>query len=589
MRQSSVVALRVAAAVFAGGILPACGGAGGGDPSGSVIARASLFSLTADVQPPTLTVSVAQNLLRPSNGKMIDVGLSVAATDDSGQAPQVTIRVFSNEPDGELGKQGLPVYDAEPGNLLRLTQLPLLLRAERSSKPPGRVYLIVVRARDAAGNYSTAGATVAVPNGGSPSATQAVQALAAQALASLTANGSPYAPIPVGKFFNTPPIAVDDGFVTTGPLQVPAPGVLANDLDVDLDPISALATSRPAHGVAILQSNGALSYVPDPGFSGTDSFTYVVSDGWTSSPPAVVSISVASPIQDTVTLLGSSANPSPFGQPVTFTATVQVVPSPVTVPTGSVTFLDVSAGVLLGTVLLNGAGVAELTIGSLRPGMHAIVADYAGGGGFGASSASLGQLVQAFTQMNYSYTPSPSVFGQTVFLTAIVSTVPPSPVIPTGDVRFADATFGTFSQTVPLLGGVATLQVSDLPVGTLALEATYPGGPGFSPISVAGLHQVNPAPTLTAVRTSADPVAAGAPVILTASVTAPLSSFPPTGTVVFKDLTNSVILGSAALDGTGRASLTISFLSAGVRAVEAAFVDSANFSPSSGLVSQTVQ
>src|SRR6185436_7736207 len=114
---------------------------------------------------------------------------------------------------------------------LRLFQLPLLLRAERSSKAPGRVYLIAVRARDDSGNSAVAGVTVVVPNGGSPAATQAVQALAAQALAGLTPNGSPTTPFPVGKFFNTPPTAVFDEYVSSGEIQIPAPGVLANDTD----------------------------------------------------------------------------------------------------------------------------------------------------------------------------------------------------------------------------------------------------------------------------------------------------------------------------------------------------------------------
>jgi hypothetical protein len=61
-------------------------------------------------------------------------------------------------------------------------------------------------------------------------------------------------------------------------------------------------------------------------------------------------------------------------------------------------------------------------------------------------------------------------------------------------VRFSDTTFGSFSQTVPLVGGSATLPVSDLPVGTLALEASYLADPGFIPITILAIQVVNPAP-----------------------------------------------------------------------------------------------
>src|SRR5207245_8824181 len=52
----------------------------------------------------------------------------------------------------------------------------------------------------------------------------------------------------------------------------------------------------------------------------------------------------------------SSANPSVFGQPVTFTATVN---SPAGIPTGTVTFLDGAAS--LGTGTLDSSGMATLT------------------------------------------------------------------------------------------------------------------------------------------------------------------------------------------------------------------------------------
>ncbi|MGH2544495.1 MAG: Ig-like domain-containing protein, partial [Ardenticatenaceae bacterium] len=47
-----------------------------------------------------------------------------------------------------------------------------------------------------------------------------------------------------------PPVAADDQYTVTRntPLDVPAPGVLANDFDPDGDPLTALVESFPAHG-----------------------------------------------------------------------------------------------------------------------------------------------------------------------------------------------------------------------------------------------------------------------------------------------------------------------------------------------------
>jgi hypothetical protein len=63
-------------------------------------------------------------------------------------------------------------------------------------------------------------------------------------------------------------------------LDVPAPGVLANDYDpVEFDGVTASGpTSGPAHGTVVLRSDGSFTYTPDAGYSGFDSFSYLVSD-----------------------------------------------------------------------------------------------------------------------------------------------------------------------------------------------------------------------------------------------------------------------------------------------------------------------
>ncbi len=94
---------------------------------------------------------------------------------------------------------------------------------------------------------------------------------------------------------NDLPIAVGDEYVGTEDtrLTIEAPGVLANDDDVDDALLTAELVSGPEHGTLTLQSDGGFSYVPDPDFNGADAFAYAAHDGLGSASPVLVSLSVA--------------------------------------------------------------------------------------------------------------------------------------------------------------------------------------------------------------------------------------------------------------------------------------------------------
>ena len=93
---------------------------------------------------------------------------------------------------------------------------------------------------------------------------------------------------------NDVPVAVDDAYTTDEdkPLRVPAPGVLGNDSDVEGDALTAALDSGPSHGTVTLNPGGSFEYVPDPGFFGTDTFTYALNDGGAISSVATVTITV---------------------------------------------------------------------------------------------------------------------------------------------------------------------------------------------------------------------------------------------------------------------------------------------------------
>lgn len=94
---------------------------------------------------------------------------------------------------------------------------------------------------------------------------------------------------------NHSPVATDDSFTTAEDtsLSVGLSGVLANDTDLDGDLVTVRAISGPAHGTLLLNADGSFLFVPNSDFSGSDSFTYLASDGLADSNIATVTINVA--------------------------------------------------------------------------------------------------------------------------------------------------------------------------------------------------------------------------------------------------------------------------------------------------------
>jgi VCBS repeat-containing protein len=90
--------------------------------------------------------------------------------------------------------------------------------------------------------------------------------------------------------------AADDAYSTEPaiPLTVPAViGVLANDSGGNEAAYTAVLNSTVTNGALLLDANGGFFYLPNLGFTGNDTFTYVVNDGTTTSAPATVTITVA--------------------------------------------------------------------------------------------------------------------------------------------------------------------------------------------------------------------------------------------------------------------------------------------------------
>lgn len=92
---------------------------------------------------------------------------------------------------------------------------------------------------------------------------------------------------------NTLPVAEDDFYATAidTPLSIDAPGVLENDSDADGDFLSA-SFSNTTDGSVVLNADGSFVYTPSPGFTGTASFAYLLSDEHSNTVTGTVSITV---------------------------------------------------------------------------------------------------------------------------------------------------------------------------------------------------------------------------------------------------------------------------------------------------------
>jgi len=100
-------------------------------------------------------------------------------------------------------------------------------------------------------------------------------------------------------------VAVADNYSTSEdtPLSVPpATGVLGNDSGSG---ISAVLVGSASHGGLSLNPDGSFSYAPAANYNGPDSFSYLVSDGTSSSAPATVSLAV-NPVNDAPVAAGDA-------------------------------------------------------------------------------------------------------------------------------------------------------------------------------------------------------------------------------------------------------------------------------------------
>jgi VCBS repeat-containing protein len=295
----------------------------GGNPVKDVLVVFAITDGDGTVLPTTPVPTDATGVAAVSSWTLgNDPGSNLLTASISGTGVTGNPAVFTAT--GQVGTANKLVFVTQPSNV----------NVGASIAPP-----VAVQVQDAVGNLVNSNAQIVITLGNNPSnatltGTTTVNASGGTATFgdlklnkagtgySLTATspsgliGASSSAFNVG---NPPPVAGADGYSTNEdtPLNVPAPGVLGNDVDPNGDPLTAVKLSDPAHGSLTLNANGSFVYTPQANYNGPDSFTYAANDGTSNSSPATVSITV-NPVNDppSFSLAGTNVNTTAPLQPV---------------------------------------------------------------------------------------------------------------------------------------------------------------------------------------------------------------------------------------------------------------------------------
>ncbi len=94
---------------------------------------------------------------------------------------------------------------------------------------------------------------------------------------------------------NDPPVAGNDNTTTPEDTPVTVP-VLANDFDIDGDPLTVTGATSP-DGTVVINADGTITFTPIPNFNGVATITYTISDGNGGTSTATVTVNVT-PVND---------------------------------------------------------------------------------------------------------------------------------------------------------------------------------------------------------------------------------------------------------------------------------------------------
>jgi hypothetical protein len=250
--------------------------------------------------------------------------------------------------------------------------------------------------------------------------------------------------------------------------------------------------------------------------------------------------------------VSASANPTTYGQPVTYTAKVTAG------ATGTVNFFDNGVQINSAAIALSGNQAQFSPASPIAAGTHSITAVYSGDSGFAGSTSSA--LADVVNKANTAINLGASQNGLSTAFTAVVVVSAPGSGNPTGSVQLFNA--DTLAATSTLVGNLANLTSSSL-FGNFT--AVYSGDSNFNGSTSAVVNVAAPQAALT-LTSSVNPASLGQTVTLTGSLTVTKGSGVPTGSVQFVE--GGTPIGTAPVTG-GKASFDVSGLSAGAHTIGA--------------------
>jgi hypothetical protein len=277
--------------------------------------------------------------------------------------------------------------------------------------------------------------------------------------------------------FNTPatPYVVREWCINTAAVDPATNSIFAPNEDGHIYRWN-VATNSFSQAVKLTEGIGE-PYVPS--VVGPDGTVYTLNGGtlFAIGSSNGVAVTIASSIPDARTVV--------VGQSLTFTATVASPTPPGGIPTGTVTFEDLTyqnttpvTTILASNVPLNAGGQASVTTSNLTAGVgflgnHLITATYSGDSTFSPGTASLMQKVHASASTTTLISdPNPSNGGQAVVFTATVASASPGATIPSGMVTFQEGS--TVLAQIPLnAAGTASFNTSSLTDGDHNITASY--------------------------------------------------------------------------------------------------------------------
>lgn len=352
-------------------------------------------------------------------------------------------------------------------------------------------------------------------------------------------------------------IAFGETVAVEARLEAPVSGV-AGEIVVTVDGRD-YARATVEGGSATLQLTGltvgthtiAARFEPAAGYLATtaqlaDPVTVVAATSSVSITPPQGAVIVGAPQQFAIAVSSDAGTPS--GQVI---VTIDGVDQPV---------IDLAAG------------QANFTHTFATSGSHSVSVRYLGSENFAAATATLSgglTVAGATAELSLSASPDPALYGQSITLTATVSSLVAEP---TGQITFTRN--GVELGTAPISGGTASLTTSALEPGANEITATYSGDPALIGTSASITLNLGDAATTLSLTASPTTLYAGAPVTVTARIAS--DAGPVSGAITFQ-------VGSAEYQAEilgGTAVVTITDLAPGNYPISASFAGQPGFAAS---------